>query len=115
MFEMTSRFIERIRWKIYWYERHIEEKNTDVTTTEDNETYGFPTRNAAPACDEIAAFEDDLYNMIKSIKFRKQSNEFLKAMKKDIEEKKDQIKYMFSLINQETYIRWNQRNTKSCC
>ena len=95
LYEMTTRFIERIRWKAFFYDKSQEENNE--VNEEGNQRYGFPTRNKAPANPNLELFEKELYQLIKSIKFRKVKNNFFKMLNQDIKNiKKSDKVYVFA-------------------
>ena len=48
-------------------------------------TFGFPSTNNPPQVKELKHLEDDIYNLIASIKYKPASNEFQKTMKADKE------------------------------
>ncbi len=95
IFDMTSRFIDRIRWKVYWYENNDQKDATYENP--DQQNFGFPTRNAAPADKRLESFETDMYNMIKNIKFRNNCNEFIRKLNNDVKEiKNSSMVYVFA-------------------
>ena len=88
LYEMTSRMIERIRWKVYHFEKYTDDQD------DNNEGLHrvFPTRNSAPANDNLVDFESDIYNLIRSVEFRRQSNDFLDKLNKDTKSIKESHK-----------------------
>ena len=64
LFDMTNKFIDRMRWKAFWFEN-------PATGENEQKNYKFPTRRSGPRNDKLVPFEEDLFNLIKSIKFRK--------------------------------------------
>ena len=76
MISKLENFIRRVRWKSFFFNK--------VTTTK--ETYGFNSEHAPPADKELTAFENDLYDMVHSIKFKKVQNSFQKQLSKDVKE-----------------------------
>ena len=80
MYETASKLIERMRWKAHF--SNAEEQETDQT-----EFKGiFPTEKSAPKDKHLTRFENELYDLIKNIKFRKFSNSLVNKMKKDLSE-----------------------------
>ena len=64
MYETASKLIERMRWKAHF--SNAEEQETDQT-----EFKGiFPTEKSAPKDKHLTRFENELYDLIKNIKFR---------------------------------------------
>ena len=87
LYDMTAKFLNRMRWKAY----HFKDKDSSSNDimTEDNCNDGlftFPSKKSAPPIEELSAFENDLYDMIRKIKFRRYTNNFQESMKKDIKE-----------------------------
>ena len=66
-----------MRWRAFWYERR-----NDETKTDDTEYYGFKTHNTPPTHPLLKDFEDDLFKLVKGMKFKKVKNEFLSNMGK---------------------------------
>ena len=61
------------------------------------ECYGFATRRSAPPHLKLKAFEEDMYNIIDTIKFRYNTSKFLNDLKKDINKiKKSDKLYVFA-------------------
>ena len=78
LYDSTSKFINRLRWKFFFCNRDDTE---DYHTNNDNI---FKSSKAAPACEELRPFEKDLLEMINSIKFDNYISNFHKKMKNDI-------------------------------
>ena len=78
LYDATSKFINRLRWKMFFINKEIEEqhhkKDEDV----------FKSSRSAPTCDELKPFETDLYNVIKNIKFNSNKSKFQTKLKKDL-------------------------------
>ena len=81
LYDMTAKFINRLRWKAYWYSTDDSDRNEDC---DDEAAFKFPSRNSAPLCPELSAFEDELYDVIKNIKFRAYDNEFQHRLQQDV-------------------------------
>ena len=83
--DLTSRtidFVRRLRWKAFFFER---DSNQDQA--ERVETFGFKSKNSPPKNELLNAFEEDLFSMIRKVKYRKGGNDNLQQkMKKDVEE-----------------------------
>ena len=78
VFKLES-FIKRIRWKAFFYEKS---KNTPETIVDN---FGFKLVRTPPKNEHLNAFETDLYNMVRNIKFKRVSSEFQSNLSKDIE------------------------------
>ena len=85
LFDMTNKFINRIRWKAYWYEKSLEEKEEDdQDQPEAIGSYKFPSRNYGPYNELLADFENDMFELNDKLKFRRWNNNLQRRMKKDI-------------------------------
>ena len=80
MYDATSKFINRLRWKVFFCNKEIndpyEHKEEDI----------FKSSRSAPACEELKSFENDLFSTIKNIKFTPYKSKFQKTLKKDLEQ-----------------------------
>ena len=81
-FDKTNKFIERLRWKAYWFDNG---EKDDETVTSQQGRYGFETRRSAPACDKLAPFENDLFELIRTLKFSYRTNNFQNKLRRDTE------------------------------
>ena len=70
LFDMTNKFINRIRWKAYWYDKSLEE-DEDKNIPEANGSYKFPSRNYGPQNELLADFENDMFELNKKVTFRR--------------------------------------------
>ena len=50
----------------------------------ETEKFGFKSKNCPPQCRELQNFQNDLYNIITRIKYRKSKDNFQAKMKEDI-------------------------------
>ena len=83
IFDLTAKFINRMRWKAFYFEK----KNTDDTSTfggtsKDIDIYG--SKRSVPVMDRLKAFETDLFDLIQNIKFTDYKSEHQKKLQKDI-------------------------------
>ena len=62
--EQTEHLIRRMRLKVMYYNRDPAEE--DDTETEFN-SYGFKSTRAPPATECLAAFEQDMYGLIRGV------------------------------------------------
>ena len=67
-----------MRWKAHFYNKD-EEKN------EVPKNYGLKGLNCPPLIKELSAFENELFNLLNIIKFRKVQSKFQRKLKKDIQ------------------------------
>ena len=86
----TGNFINRIRWKAFFFDKdHTSEH-------EENENFGFKTEKSPPTNAALAGFENDLYDLISNIKFKKIDSEFQKKLNSDITKIKKSKKIIVS-------------------
>ena len=68
----TCDFIERLRWKVFFF------LNPDAKRKEVPESFGFNTTRSAPQSSELSDFESDLFDLVTNIKYRENhKNHFL--------------------------------------
>ena len=67
-----------MRWKAHFYNKD-EEKN------EVPKNYGLKGLNCPSQIKELSAFENELFNLLNMIKFRKVQSKFQRKLKKDIQ------------------------------
>ena len=78
LYDATSKFVNRLRWKLFFY------NNEDISPRESKEEDVFKSNRSAPACDDLKAFENDLFDIIKNIKFSTYKSNFQKKLKQDL-------------------------------
>ena len=85
LIEKVEQVIKRMRWKALFL---------DVTKEESPkpDTFGYKTRNCPPQIKEMIPFENDLFDMIKNVKFRHVKNDFQKILSNDLKEIKSSDK-----------------------
>ena len=74
--DKTANFIRRLRWKCHFI--------LNENSTKKKETYGFKSLKSPPFIQELKPFEDDMYSLIKNIKFRPVNDVFQQTLKNDI-------------------------------
>lgn len=84
LLDMTNKFINRIRWKAFWYEKSLDDEEDQNDPHTKSEYHKFPARNYAPSNDLLTEFESDMFDLIRNVKFRRWSNDFQRCIKKDI-------------------------------
>ena len=93
LYDMVNKFINRLRWRAYYYEKKLKgEETEDESEPEDNGYYRFPTKRYGPWRDKLAGFENDLFKLIKRIKFRRLRDEFQNSLAKDVKRIKNSNK-----------------------
>ena len=78
MISKLEHFIKRLRWKAFFFDQNLDE------TADNCETFGFKSEKSPPQHDDLIAFENDLYKMIKNIKFTNRKNAFQRHLSEDI-------------------------------
>ena len=68
LMEKIESVIKRIRWKAHFY------LNKETQEKQQKNTSGFKSRHHPPQCNLFEEFEKDVFDIIKSIKFRKVTN-----------------------------------------
>ena len=77
IFKLES-FIKIIRWEAFSYEK------SDNTPEKTVDNFGFKSVKTPPKNEHLNAFEADLYDMVRNIKFKRVSSEFQSNLSKDI-------------------------------
>ena len=83
----TEHFVRRLRWKVF----HFLNKSNNNDDDERN-TFGFRSPLSPPRNQLIYEFENDLYNMIKTIEFKPVKNNFQKQISSDLKSIKNSNK-----------------------
>jgi len=78
LLDKLNSFVRRIRWKAFFFDNKVE-KNENII-----ENFGFKSELSPPRCKDLIAFENDLYDMVRKIEFRKINNTFLRDLSKDV-------------------------------
>ena len=71
----TEDFLKRLRWKAFFFENEDQEKK---------ERYGFKTPHTPPQDDDLIEFENDMYELMKSIEFKHSRNDFQNKLDGDL-------------------------------
>ena len=79
MIDKVEHFLKKMRWKAYFYEKG----NSKIT---DNGHFGFKSENTPPQIDALIPFENDIYELVRSIEFKTDLNDFQKQLKHDVKE-----------------------------
>ena len=70
-------FIKRLRWKVFYLDN-------DTNEDDNKETYGFKSEKVPPSNDALIPFENELYEMVRSIEFKNIKKEFLQNLTNDV-------------------------------
>ena len=76
LIEKIEMVVKRMRWKAIFQDTKKEKSN--------QQRYGLPSFKIPPPVKELAAFESELIESVKSIKFRKVKNQLQNQLKEDI-------------------------------
>lgn len=79
MIEKCVSLISRMRWKL-----HLAEQETDDECDFNN--YGFKSEYAPRQHEALVAFENDLFEMVRSLEFRNYTNCFQNRIRKDVKD-----------------------------
>merc|ERR1712240_120233 len=85
----TECFIQRLRWKTYFF-LNPKEKTCDTNT------FGFKTEKSAPQVKELVNFENDLYLMIENLEFVSYRSTFQNQLNKDVKKIRKSKKCLYS-------------------
>ena len=72
--------IRRMRWKAFFLDKGNKLEQSGINS------YGFNSEKAPPQSNALIPFENDLYNMLTTIKFNKRRSEFQKQLSRDMKE-----------------------------
>ena len=84
--EKIEAVLKRMRWKALFFNRKDDDNKTEI------QTYGLKSDNCPAQVKELSAFEDDLIQLVKKIKFRKVNSTLQKRMNKDAKAVKSSTK-----------------------
>jgi hypothetical protein len=78
----TEHFLKRMRWKAFFAE-------SDEEKDEVKETFGFKTEKTPPQHELLNDFEEDIYDLIRSVEFSNAKSTFQQKLDKDISKLRD--------------------------
>ena len=81
LIEKVELVIKRMRWKAVFFDQ---KKKDDKSENADN--FGIKSKKCPPQVNDMIAFENDLFYMIKNIKFKQVKNDFLDKLNNDLSE-----------------------------
>ena len=90
LIDKVEAVIKRMRWKLFWY---YNDSNNDEPVAQ-NGKFGFKSKNTPPPQEELESFENDLFNMVASIKYRNSKDSFQEKLKEDIRKINDSDKLL---------------------
>ena len=80
LIEQTEKFVKRLRWKAIFYDQKDERKNDEEVP----QNFGLKSNKCPPQVRELIPFENELFQLVGGIKFRRPSNDFQTKMKNDV-------------------------------
>ena len=78
MIDKVESFITRLRWKAHIFQKP-EQRNSNNSTN-----FGFKSNVTPPQNEKITVFENGLYYMVRSIKFKSVRNDFQSTLREDL-------------------------------
>ena len=109
--DKLNSFIRRLRWKVFYFDNQ-----TDNDVTEDNRnTYGFESERNPPQCSDLSGFKSDLYQIARSVKFRRVSNPFQAQLAKDTNAINKSTACTSLLIKPLIFVRSKSKIMKNYC
>ena len=78
LIQKVESFIERIRWKAFFFERQCEYNNEIATN------FGFKSVKTPPKNGNLNQFESDLYNMVQNIECKKVKSNLQMQLSNDV-------------------------------
>ena len=79
MYHQTAKFINRMRWKVFFLDRD------EATQPPDELANIYNSRRSAPESDKLKPFENDQYEIIINLKFSKIRSKYQNTLNKYIE------------------------------
>lgn len=84
LMEKTESFLKRMRWKAHFFlSKHDDMSNTDEKNPINSM---FKSDTVPPQIAELIPFESDMYDLIRNIKYRNQSNDFQSKLQRDVKD-----------------------------
>lgn len=77
--EKVESFVRRVRWKAHFFECTSDKENND-----DDSNFGFKSIATPPQHELLIDFENDLYEMIRNVTFKNDTNDFLQSLENDV-------------------------------
>ena len=77
--EKVESLIWRMRWKAYFFETNQEDDDYKEATN-----FGLKSDLTPPKNESLSSFENDMYNLIKTVKFKLAGNDFTTQLSKDL-------------------------------
>lgn len=85
LIEKVKLVIKRMRWKAHFFDTTKNDSDNNNDNKQVPETYGLKTLNCPPQINDLVPFEADMFEIVKSLKFRKTKNQFQAKLRQDIQ------------------------------
>ena len=82
--EKIEMLIKRMRWKAHFFELNKDKDAADNEQEEIPNNYGLKSFHCPPQVKELTDFENELFDLVNAVKFRKTQNQFQKTLKEDM-------------------------------
>ena len=93
----SEKVIRSIRWRVFHY--------LNPNKSNKKETFGFTSTKPAPSHPDLKDFENGIADIIKNVKFKKETNEFQKKLKKDVLDIKSESKVFIAADKTNNYYK----------
>ena len=77
-----EQFIRQLRWKTFYFRKGTDGK-------EKKEVFGFKSNRTPPQDEELVAFEKDLWDLVKNVKYRTNTSKFQRELKETVQKIKN--------------------------
>ena len=83
LMEKTESFLKRLRWKAYFF---LNNSNEDESHEGNNGiNFKFKSDAVPPQIPQLVSFENDMYELVRNIKFQSYENEFQQQLRRDVD------------------------------
>ena len=87
LIDKTDKFIRRMRWKIYHFDRHNENESDNESEDDARDSnFGFGTEYCPHSHQALTAFENDLFDLISNLEYNDRRTEFQRKLAADVRE-----------------------------
>ena len=107
MVEKVESFVRRLRWKAYHFCKENRENNSDQC-----KNFGFKTVVTPPQNEDLNAFENDTYDMIRNVEFTNIRSKFLDHLNRAVESIRSSKKVLVFAEKVQNYMNYVVRITK---
>ena len=107
MVEKVESFVRRLRWKAYQFCKENRENNSDQC-----KNFGFKTVVTPPQNEDLNAFENDTYDMIRNVEFTNIRSKFLDHLNRAVESIRSSKKVLVFAEKVQNYMNYVVRITK---